>query len=175
MFITMLAVLTAFVCLVFGYFFFWTIREDFPPDPSPGPGVFWPSIAAASLLGSWALTLLSRRWNRRDWAVGFYVGLLAAAVLALAGGAALLAGPWLTGLDPRSHVYPAIVWLLAIWTTGHAVVGVIMQLYCMARRLAGRMTARHDIDISNVALYWHFAALTAVVTVAVIAGFPLVA
>jgi cytochrome c oxidase subunit I+III len=168
-------VLTAFVCLVFGYFFFWTIHEDFPPDPSPGPGVFWPSTAAALLLGAWALTLLARRWNRRDWAVGFYVGLLTAAALALAGGAALLAGPWVSGLDPASHVYPATVWLLVIWTAGHAVVGVIMQLYCVARRMAGRMTARYDIDITNVALYWHFAALTVVITVAVIAGFPLVA
>ena len=50
-----------------------------------------------------------------------------------------------------------------------------MQLYCVARRLAGRMTARYDIDITNVALYWHFTAITVVVTVAVIAGFPLVA
>jgi hypothetical protein len=37
------------------------------------------------------------------------------------------------------------------------------------------MTARHDIDISVVALYWHFNALTVFVTVAVVAGFPLVA
>jgi cytochrome c oxidase subunit I+III len=37
------------------------------------------------------------------------------------------------------------------------------------------MTARYDIDITNVALYWHFTAFTAVVTIAVIAGFPLVA
>ena len=37
------------------------------------------------------------------------------------------------------------------------------------------MTARHDIDITNVALYWHFAIVTTLVTVAVIAGFPLVA
>ena len=175
MFITMLAVLTAFVCLVFGYFFFWTIHEDFPPAPSTGPGVFWPLIAAVLLLGAWALTLLARRWNRHDRSVGFYVGLLLAAALAVAGGAALLAGPWLTGLDPKSHVYPAMVWLLVIWTAGHAVVGLIMQLYCVARRLAGRMTARYDIDISNVALYWHFTALTVVITVAVIAGFPLVA
>jgi cytochrome c oxidase subunit I+III len=51
----------------------------------------------------------------------------------------------------------------------------VMQAYCMARRLAGRMTARHDIDITNVALYWHFNALTAAVTVAVVAGFPQVA
>jgi cytochrome c oxidase subunit I+III len=41
--ITMLAVLTAFVSLVFGYFFFWTVRTDFPPRPTLGPGVFWPT------------------------------------------------------------------------------------------------------------------------------------
>jgi cytochrome c oxidase subunit I+III len=34
------------------------------------------------------------------------------------------------------------------------------------------MTARHDIDIANVVLYWHFVAVTVVMTVAVIAGFP---
>ena len=51
---------------------------------------------------------------------------------------------------------------------------MIMHFYCVARRLAGRMTARYDIEIQNVALYWHFAVLTAVITVLVIAGFPLV-
>jgi cytochrome c oxidase subunit I+III len=61
------------------------------------------------------------------------------------------------------------------WSAVHLLVGAIMQLYCLARRLAGRMTARHDIDIANVTLYWHFAALTTAVTVAVIALFPLVA
>ena len=106
----------------------------------------------------------------------FYAGLL----LAVASGrrrwsGALLAGPWVTGLDPTSHVYPATVWMLVIWTAVHVAVGLIMQLYCLARRLAGRMTARYDIDIRNVALYWHFTALTVVITVAVIAGFPLVA
>ncbi|MGH8571167.1 MAG: cbb3-type cytochrome c oxidase subunit I, partial [Gammaproteobacteria bacterium] len=175
MFITMLADLTAFVSLVFGYFFFWTIHEDFLPNPAPGPGVFWPAIAAGLLLGAWALTIFARRWNKRDWSVGFYVGLLIAVVLALAGAAALLAGPWLTGLEPTHHVYPATVWVLVIWTAAHVAVGVIMQLYCVMRRLAGRMTARYDIDIGNVALYWHFTAITFVITVAVIAGFPLVA
>jgi hypothetical protein len=37
------------------------------------------------------------------------------------------------------------------------------------------MTARYDIDISVVGLYWHFTALTVGITVGVIAGFPLVA
>jgi cytochrome c oxidase subunit I+III len=175
MFITMLGDMTAFVALVFGYFFYWTIHTNFPPDPVPGPGVFWPGLSGVLLLGSWGLTLLARRWNQRDHAVGFYGALWAAIALAVAGSGALLAGPWVTGLDPTSHVYPATVWVLVLWTVVHMVAGVIMQLYCMARRIAGRMTARYDIDIANVALYWHFSAMTAVITVAVIAGFPLVA
>jgi cytochrome c oxidase subunit I+III len=95
--------------------------------------------------------------------------------LAVLGSVALVLGPQRSGMDPTAHVYPAMVWVLLMWTVVHVGVGVVMQLYCVARRLAGRMTAEHDIDIANVALYWHFVALTAFVTVAVVAGFPLVA
>jgi cytochrome c oxidase subunit I+III len=101
--------------------------------------------------------------------------LAAAAALAGLGGAALLAGPWTTGLDPTAHVYPAVVWILLIWTVLHVGAGVIMQLYCLARSLAGRLTPAHDIDICNVTLFWHFVAATALVTVAVVALFPEVA
>jgi cytochrome c oxidase subunit I+III len=118
---------------------------------------------------------LARYGNAKDRALSFYGASLGAVVLALAGSGALLAGPWETGLDPKSHVYPATVWIIVIWTALQAGIGVIMQLYCVARRIAGRMTGRYDIDITNVTLYWHFTALTAAVTVAVIAGFPLVA
>jgi cytochrome c oxidase subunit I+III len=175
MFITLLADLTAFVCIVFGYFFFWTVREDFPPAPVTGPGVLWPAAGAVLVLASWGLTVLACRWNRSGATGPCVAGLVWAPVLALLGAAALLAGPWTTGLDPTSHSYPATVWLLAGWTAVHLVVGVVMQLFCLASRLTGRTTARHDIDLSNTALYWHFAALTAVVTVATTAGFPLVA
>jgi cytochrome c oxidase subunit I+III len=65
--------------------------------------------------------------------------------------------------------------VLAIWTAVHAAVGALMQLYCVARAWAGRLTPGYDGDLSNVTLYWHFLAVTAVITVAVIAGFPLVA
>jgi cytochrome c oxidase subunit I+III len=175
MLITMLGIITAFVSLVFAYFFYWTIHDEFPPEPDAGPGVFWPTLAGASLLGAWALTLLARRWNRLDRAAAFHTALITATVLSAAGACALLAGPWRSGLDPTSHAYDAIVWALIIWTVLNVAVGVIMQLYCIARRLAGRMSAEHDIDIANVALYWHFVAITVFVTVAVVAWFPLVA
>ncbi len=175
MFITMIGDMTAFASLIFGYFFFWTIHDDFPPDPATGSGVLWPSLALALTLAAWAATVLARRLNRRDSGVGFFLATGTGAVLAAAAAAALLAGPWLTGMDPTAHAYPATVWLLAGWTAAHIAVGVIMQLYCIARRAAGRMTATHDIDICNVTLYWHFVAITVLVTVATIAGFPLLA
>ena len=75
-------------------------------------------------------------------------------------------------MKPTIHVYPAIVWILAIWALAHAAVGAVMQLYCLARSLAGRLTAEHDLELHNVVLYWHFLAITAVVTFAVIGLFP---
>ena len=173
MFITMLGDTTAFVSLLFGYFFYWTLRPDFLADVS-GPGTFWPIVAAALALGSWLLTIAARRANRRDVTGVFYGSLLIGTVLAVTSAAALIAAPMTTGLDPQRHVYDAIVWVLVIWTVVHLAGGALMQLYCVARRAARRMDAHHDIDMANVGLYWHFAALTCVLTVAVIAGFPLI-
>jgi cytochrome c oxidase subunit I+III len=97
-----------------------------------------------------------------------------AVLFAVAGSAALFAGPWLAGMDPTTHVYEAIVWVLVLWVLVHVGVGIIMQLFCIAARLGGRLTGRHDIHIQNVGLYWHFMAVTVLVTLAVLAGFPMV-
>jgi cytochrome c oxidase subunit I len=175
MFITMIGDMTAFASLVFGYFFFWTVHEDFPADPAMGPGLPWPALALALAISAWAATVLARRLNRRASGTGFHLAAAGAVLLALASGAALFAGPWLAGMDPTRHAYDATVWLLVGWTVAHIALGVVMQLYCVARRAAGRMTAEHDIDIHNVTLYWHFVAITVLVTVATIAGFPLAA
>jgi len=173
MFITMIGDMSAFASLVFGYFFYWTIHPDFPPEDAAGPGLFWPGVAAVLSLAAWAAMLLARRGNSAGSVAAQRLWLAASVPLAGAGAAALLYGPWVTGLDPTAHVYPATVWVLAGWTALHVLVGVLMQLYCLARSFAGRLTPRHDIDIHNTVLYWHFAALTVAVTVAVIALFPL--
>lgn len=175
MFITMLGDLTAFLGLIFGYFFFWTIHDKFPPEDAAGPGWAWPLCAASLLLASWGLT-----WGARKYNAAGQVSLARAALglgiaAALAGAAALLAGPWFTGLEPTSHVYPAIVWALATWTALHIGAGVVMQAYCLAASFVGRLTPRYDADLWNVSLFWHFMAFTALVTTLVIGGFPLVA
>ncbi|HEX2163707.1 MAG TPA: cytochrome c oxidase subunit I [Thermoanaerobaculia bacterium] len=173
--ITMLGDFTAFVSLVFGYFFYWTVHEDFPPEGVDGPGVTWPALAAGLLVASWAATVAARSANRGGRRVLVHAALLAGALLAAGGGAALVAAPLVTGLDPMAHVYPAAVWVLVLWTALHVAVGVVMQLYCVARGLAGRLTPKLETDLVNTTLYWHFTALTVAITVATIAGFPLAA
>ncbi len=175
MFITMLGDMTAFVSLVFGYFFYWTVHEDFPPPDAEGPGVRWPMISLIATLVAWGMMLLSKKLNRRENAIGFYISTLAAISLALVAAATLVAGPWLHNMDPTEHVYQASVCVLVLWTVIHLAVGVVMQLYCVARRAAGKMTHRFDADIVNVTLYWHFMMLTAGITGLTIALFPMVA
>jgi cytochrome c oxidase subunit I+III len=172
MFITMTGDLTAFLALVFGYFFFWTVHPAFPPPDLAGPGWGWPAAGAALTALAWALTLAARKTNAAG-RPGAARWLLAAAIAAsLAAAAAFVAAPWLGGLQPTVHAYPAIVCALVLWVVAHLLVGALMQGYCLARSVAGRMTPRHDADLWNVTLYWHFALFCGVLTGAVIGGFP---
>ncbi|QQR38701.1 cytochrome c oxidase subunit I [Devosia rhizoryzae] len=173
MFITMTGDFTAFLALLFGYFFFWTIHPDFPPPGVSGPGWVWPVLAAMAVMLSWGLTFASRLVNAAGRAGQARFLLVAGGIAAFVACLAVLAGPWTSGLDPTTHSYPAIVWTLAIWVVAHLATGVLMQVYCFARSLHGKMTPRYDADIWNVTLYWHFAAIMGVVTCLVIGFFPM--
>ncbi|WP_146579317.1 cytochrome c oxidase subunit I [Neorhodopirellula pilleata] len=180
MFITMLGDMTAFISLVFGYFFYWTVHESFPPEmfdgrPIAGPGVTWPLISVGCGTAAWIATMFARRVNRRNQALAFYGLIVLSMILALASATAMLWGPYQNGMDPTHHVYSASVSVLVLWTIIHLTVGVVMLVYCAARRLAGRMDARHDADMVNVTLFWHFLLLTVFITGTVIALFPKVA
>jgi cytochrome c oxidase subunit I+III len=171
MFITMVGDGTAFASLVFGYFFYWTIDPGFTSG-SAGPGVSWPLLSAALFTLAWGLMLAARSLNRQGATGLMRVSLVAALAATLAASAAGFAGPWTHAMDPTAHVYPAIVWILVIWVLAHATVGAVMQLYCLARSLAGRLTAEHDMDLVNSTLYWHFLLVTAVVSFAILGLFP---
>src|SRR5687767_8135528 len=69
--ITMLAIFSAFISLVFGYFFYWTLRENFIPADA-GEHVGWAVLALAGTTASWGSTVLARKWNAQDRATGFY-------------------------------------------------------------------------------------------------------
>ncbi|MBD9627748.1 cytochrome c oxidase subunit I [Ensifer sp. ENS06] len=171
MFITMVGDSTAFASLIFGYFFYWTIHEDFTAG-SAGPGMIWPLVSAALFVFAWLATLAARHFNALARTAFARAALIVALALTVVASAAGIAGPWLHAMNPTAHVYPAIVWVLVCWTVVHACVGAVMLAYCLARSLAGRLTKTHDMDLRNVALYWHFLAITALITFFVIGLFP---
>ncbi len=92
--------------------------RGFRARPGGRPGVPWPAArlgAARRLRGP--LTALARRWNAarsprrrstRRWP--------RPSCSPRAGIAALIAGPWTTGLDPVAERLRGDVWLLVIWT-----------------------------------------------------------
>ncbi|HEY9013365.1 MAG TPA: cytochrome c oxidase subunit I, partial [Devosia sp.] len=86
MFITMTGDLTAFLSLIFGYFFFWTIHEDFPPPGIDGPGWQWPLVAGTLVVLAWSLTLAARLLNARGKVPAARASLVAGVVAS--GGAA---------------------------------------------------------------------------------------
>lgn len=173
MFITMTGDMTAFLGLLFGYFFFWTIHPSFPPPGVTGPGLFWPMVTMVLTVLAWGATLAARKLNaggapfEARLSLGLGLALAALAILAL------FAGPYTTGLDPKTHSYPAIVWTLCIWGAVHLGAGMMMQAYAIARSYWGKMTPVYDADLWNITLYWHFAGFTAALIALVIGGFPL--
>ncbi|SFG83730.1 cytochrome c oxidase subunit 1 [Palleronia marisminoris] len=169
-FITMLGDMTAFASLIFGVFFYWTASEQFPPplaEHADGALV----LASAVLYGAaWGATRVARPLNR-DGQVALAQVLLAGGALAAALGAGALV--WsILHLDPTSHVYPAILYAIAVWTAVHTIPGIIMQFYCLAGTIFGKIRPTYDAPIWNTVLFWHFLLVTALVAAFTIGALP---
>ena len=168
--ITMLGDATAFASLVFGVFFYWTSNTAFPPPGAEHASGYLVALATAAFAAAWALTRGARGLNRAG-RVGLARGALALApLMTLAGMGGFIIS--VLDLDPTSHVYPAMMWALMVWIVAHGLVGTIMQGYCLAGSLFGKLTPRYDADLWNVTLFWHFLGLTALVTGAMIGLVP---
>ena len=170
MWITMLGDATAFASLIFGFFFYWTARPDFPPAGADHAIGVWVVAAGVLLVAAWASTVAAREANSRGRIIIARTALLVAPILALAGAAAGYMA--VRQMDPTSHVYPAIMWALMIWLVAHVLAGVIMQGYCLAGSVWGKLTDKYDADLRNVTLYWHFMALKAVTTAVILGLVP---
>lgn len=172
MFITMLGDLTAFVSILFGYFFFWTIHEAFPPPGAAPLGIAWPLAGVVAAGIAWLSTRLAIGWTaERHWhhhRSALVLGMTASAVAT----GCLVFGPLQAGMDPTEHVYPATVWLILGWLAMHCALGFLMQGYCLARSFTSHFGEERNMEIWNVALYWSFTLVMTAGGTVVIVGFP---
>jgi cytochrome c oxidase subunit I+III len=172
-FIAMTGDMTAFVGLVFSYFFFWTALPDFPrPDTLP-PSFPWLIAGFAGLVAGWLLTVWARSAMQAGDAASARLRLAGGGALAAFGMAAFAWSAQAVGLDPTLHSYDATCWVLILWLGLHVALAIFMQGYVWARSLKGLCTPRYPADLANLTLYWHFLAVTAIVTFALLALIPL--
>jgi cytochrome c oxidase subunit I+III len=170
--ITMLSLFTAFVSIVFGYVFYWTLDARFLDAATHGPDAVALLAGGSLSAAAWTAAMLARRWNRQARRAAFYGAAGAASAGAGSAGWAFWASLTGSALDPTATAYAAIVWVLVVWSACQIGLTPVMHGYCAARRLAGRLTPDHDLELDVVAVYWHFTLATVAVTVAVVAGFP---
>ena len=131
------------------------------------------SLAAVGLgTASWAATLGARHLNAGGRVRAAQVSLGLAPLLAAGSATAFVLAPYSAGLAPTTHVYPAMMWGLAIWAAIHVAGGIIMQVWCLAASFAGKIDPRHDAPLWNITLFWHFLLVTILVTGAVTAALP---
>jgi cytochrome c oxidase subunit I+III len=171
MFITMLADVTAFLSLVFAFYYFVAINEDYRLD-ALAMEVLWPLMG---LVG--AVAVAATTWAVRRRGIGGATGagvLAAVAVLACLSGAALLVGPAMAGVAPTSHALAAMIWTLLGWSAVHVALGVVMLLFCAAASMTGRLDRMHDAYLWNTELFWHFTSFTVAVSVLVVLLLPVV-
>ena len=167
---------TTFTCLVFSYFYLWTVNPGaWPPAGVVLPSLIWPVTAivlyaagsALIVFAGWALegTPATSSWPMR-------LLLLLAVPLMIGAFAAQLYGPWQSGLRPDVHSYGAVVYTFVALQGFLVAVMTIMALYTLARSLAGMLNGVRRATFDNTMLLWHYTTAQGLVAVAISTFFP---
>jgi cytochrome c oxidase subunit I+III len=167
---------TTFTCLVFSYFYLWTVNPGaWPPAGVVLPTLIWPAAATVLYLaGSALIALASRALARSPTAPSWSLrlALLLAVVLMIGGFAAHLYGPWETGLRPDASGYAAVVYMFVALQGFFVTVMSIMALYTLARSLLGMLNGVRRATFDNTMLLWHYTSAQGLVALAVSTFFP---
>jgi cytochrome c oxidase subunit I+III len=172
-FITMTGDMTAFMGLVFSYFFYWTALDNFFPSADQIPGFGWLLLGLIGLIAGWLMTVAARRVLGQGGTKPSMALLVGSVPMKALGLGAWAMGAIQAGLDPTDNSFDAMVWMLILWMGLHLILDAVMHLYVAARIWAGICTPQYRADLMNLTLFTHFLALTAVVIFMLLALFPM--
>jgi cytochrome c oxidase subunit I+III len=168
---------TTFTCLVFSYFYLWTVNPGaWPPADVVLPSLVWPAAAIVLYLAGSALIVLAGRALARTPARSSWpmrLALLLAVLLLIGGFAAQLHAPWQTGLRPDSSAYGAVVFMFVALQGFFVAVMTLMALYTLARSLCGMLDRVRRATFDNTMLLWHYTTAQGLVALAITTLFPL--
>lgn len=157
--VLMLVDVSIFSCLVFAYFYFWTVSAAWPPPPFDLPG------GAATLAGiaGWLLSagalFLAHRALRGGTSRAWLSVLIVLGMVLVWGAAALtFAALSQTTVRPDQHAYGAVLYTLFAWQGLHVVLLTLMGGYTIARANAGRVSDTRRNTFDNTRLMWYYTA-----------------
>jgi cytochrome c oxidase subunit I+III len=169
MIVLMVVSASLFACLIFSYYFLWTVSPEFwPKSGELLPELRYPLAAAIlSVLSSAAVAYASRALkSNRAWPVRLA---LLAAVPLLAGALGFdLYGQWLIGLRPTQTGYAAVVYTVISIQGFFVAVVAIMGLYTVARSLCGLIDRERRATFDNTMLFWHYTVVQGLIGLAMV-------
>jgi cytochrome c oxidase subunit I+III len=164
---------TAFLALLSAYVFLWLVNPVWPPPPYQGrldAGVV--AAGAALLVASSLLAHGGAALHRQGRGWGLPVGLGAAVVVGVTAGYGIFATLGQAGLPPTHHAFPAMVWMMALYTQVHLAAAAMLAAFVLARQAAGLVTPHRRMTVMLTLLAWDFAVFTGVASMAVLALWP---
>ncbi|MNT10032.1 hypothetical protein D3C72_1448430 [compost metagenome] len=164
----------AMVCLLagFSYVFLWSRRPDLWQAP-PAISSLMASVGLLVVAGLCAVTAPRVVRMARAGSVSAAAGLLVLACVA-AIAAMILEGRawWATGLRPEASSQGASVYALLSWAGTFAVIGGLMGLYVVLRRLFGRLVPERPSTVDLISLFLAFTAAQAIGVILLVCLFP---
>jgi cytochrome c oxidase subunit I+III len=168
--ILILVIGTTYVCLVFSYLYFWTVKPELWPHSDALPAAHLPIAAAACLLLSsasmhwWARALL--RGSRRS----MYAACAGALILLPSAFALEWYAHW--NLSPGASSYGATVQTFVGFNGVCTIAVGILALYALARMLARLLDRERRNTFDSLKLLWHYVVGQGLATLALVHGFP---
>jgi cytochrome c oxidase subunit I+III len=158
-----------FGCLIFSYFFLWTVSPEVWPDEMPM--LLWPGLAALLYAASSGAIMLAGRALENAGggsAFSFRLLLAVAPLMLIAAFLLELYAHLSAGLDPTDSAYAAVVYTFLCLTGVYVATVTIMAWFVLARSFAGLVDPIRRQMYDNTMLMWHYSVAQALVAVALV-------
>jgi cytochrome c oxidase subunit I+III len=172
--ITFVADGTLFASLMFGYFFLWAVAPGWPPPSFIEPSMLIPAAASIGLAGGFVAAHKAVAGNAAAGPGAAIPWLIVGLLGGLLAGAAFIAIPLAANAPPTTHAYHATVALTAIYGAFHASVAALLSLHSGLRCIAGYVSPQRNLDLRVARLWWGYTAVTGILILLALYGFPAV-
>lgn len=167
MWVLILVSASLFACLVFSYFYLWSVAPEVWPEIAGLEGWLPAASMGLSALSSGGVVFAGRALaqNRHG---PVRLALLAAVAALLVAWALEFYGHWASGLQPTASSYGAIVYTVVALQGLFVAVVVLMALYTVARSLADRLDRERRATFDNTGLFWHYTVVQGVLSLGLV-------